>query len=1083
MVENLKKIDTCSTCSLCQGRMLNWIKQKDSDILFLSDFPRFEDAERGAFQGGPGKTFQNIVKIVIGRNFPSFNFKISAGYTLQCGLVGKENAKKKPNKADMKNCEPFLKKLLDEVNPKIIVPMGKMALESLGVPITNIREMRGKFIDDVEVFGKTYRVFPTFHHVQTYVSPGLTKTFMMDLRNLMSEVAMSTGITDEERRAKLKEITAGYDFPEIEEEFVKLEKKILHSEKHPIAVDTETNSLAMWLPTSKCICFSVSWAERKSAAWLLNHRELAAEDPLEIWKRLAFTFNILMSPNPKVAHNFQFDLQVFRNMARYARFLYDISEEFHAVFPRICRYSIQEIEECNGIRNVTYDSMLGEHASEEDKKGFYGLKATPLKYNPIFASYESALKESSEGEAVKLRTFKDYIAYVSQEEEFVERKEKLSTFGGWFEQSELEPPSWSEGLLPEDYQSQSFLHVYDLLAKSSKKRLWMKELRKKFDKKEDYELFKKRPFDVEPQTQDSKDMCAWVWMQKNKKKDFLKAEIKSRARQLKEIYESEREGVNFEDFPVEELLVYAAIDTDLCLEVAIKQIAALRQEEKEKPSLLYGLDKRPTSLGALKKISLPVMHFLSDAVHNGVNIDYEYMDKIDQAYKDTAAQEQEKLHEYFDDSSINLNSNKEVTTAFLKKGVEFTERTDGGQIAITKAILKGFSSGIPEEQFNPFTSLLSYKESLKASGTFIKNFRAFSEADGRVHPSFHQIGTNSYRLSSSRPNFQNIPKKLAGQNVKRCIIPSKPGNIIVNIDAAGAEVKSLTAYLSKLPGDLRGQSLIEEMNADIKFDMHSRFCAYIFGPDHFGLDVSTPDKWKESYLWVRENKDNEDIPLVKALRGKVKAVVFGTLYGQTAHGLSNLLGIPKEEAEYIIKQFFAADPSIEAYVKWSQKFVARHGYITTLLGRRRRFPLARLDRKNLSKSMRQATNFLIQSLTVDLFNYLASQFIPVLRKELDGLILLQVHDAIVFEMPLSNLSKLQGMFREHFEFKLAKEFPFFPVPFVCDLEIGDSYGTIMGVDSYLKGLKEEIIRQDDGVDERLRLAEEDPDRAHLVEDL
>ena len=163
------------------------------------------------------------------------------------------------------------------------------------------------------------------------------------------------------------------------------------------------------------------------------------------------------------------------------------------------------------------------------------------------------------------------------------------------------------------------------------------------------------------------------------------------------------------------------------------------------------------------------------------------------------------------------------------------------------------------------------------------------------------------------------------------------------------------AYMAQMKGEHQGQELIGRTNEDSTFDMHSLFCAKIFGQKIFGYDTSTPAGLDAAYSFILANKDL--IPLVKQHRDITKSCVFGTLYGQTAYGLAYLISIPVPEAEAIIADFFKADPGIQAYVNWSRKQVRIKGYINTIFGRRRRFPLAKIDRKKLARSMRQGCNF------------------------------------------------------------------------------------------------------------------------------
>lgn len=1120
------KRPSCADCRLCNGTMLNWFGHQPADILFLVDFPRHEDVQRGPFQSGAGQTFFKLVNIVRqklgGEDSPIARLRLCAGYALQCGFSDPES-KIKAYPSDAELCG-FRNERLAMVRPRLIVPMGKLATQALGIKVDNFNKIRGR-LTETTIQGQSYKVFPTFHPAAVYLGGGLTNLFESELRKILETGSCGT----QAQVANLKKEIANYKYPDTWEEVRDLSERILTETPvdKPICLDTETNTLRIHLDEStgkfarrdeygKCIAFSVAWGRRKSAAWLMNHKELTGKDAEEWWRRMPFVFNLLMSPHPKLAHNFQFDLRVFRHLSRMVEWRCNKDLAYKTWFEQRCHYPVIEIVDAMGIRNPKWDSMLLEHALEEDKKGYYGLKACTRKYEPAFGGYEESLRSDEAGEVVRLNSLKDYTEYLEGTDEFRELRERLTLFEARVNfLSDAAPSATPERFLRviNNKGAVRMQDVWPLIVREARPLMtkvgkWVKGHfgeGDKSQKKEVWALYQKSEayrksaqehpkFPVE-----FKDLDWYLWFKKEYKKDLVKPLVKAKAAELKEAFEKEREEINFEDFDTEELLVYAAIDTDMSYCALEKQLILLAREEEEKPSIDYMNCADPSSVSANQLVSMPVCVALSQMVDNGVAIDFNYLEDLDQTYLRQAEEMKDKIFEIaevgvdgLNGKTVNLNSTEHIAEMLVRSGYEkfLTERTPTGKIRVTKGVLKSISKGIGtgKNDLDLCKAILCYRESLKASKTFLKNFRNMAAWDGRVHPSFHQIGTATYRLSSSGPNFQNIPLYLAGHNLKKCVVPSHPDWCIVNIDASGAEVKTLTAYLAQMQGEHRGQQLIYEMNNDPDFDMHSKFCSYIFGPELFDFDVSTPEKWDQAYHWVRANK--EDNKEVKNARKKTKAVVFGTLYGQTKHGLSYLLGISLEEAEFIITQFFSADPSIGAYVNWSQAFVQYAGYITTILGRRRRFPLAGLDRRQLSRAKRQATNFLIQSLTVDIFNCLLSQFIPILANRLGGRPLLQVHDALVMEMPKSKLLLAKDLMQEHFEDKAASLFPFFPVRFKCDMEAGDNYGEVMPIDKYLKQCQEEgggglFLDEDmrDAADVRLRLAESDPDEAHLVEDV
>lgn len=1062
------------------------------------------------------------------QSHPIGKLQFHIGYAAQCGFPDREN-KDKPTTKDMTLCF-WRDTRISQLQPRLIVPMGKLACQALGMKFDNFNKIRGTECEAL-IEGKIYKVLPMLHPAAPYLQPGLVPMFMRDIRKALLTAAVGT----QESQERLQDLIQHYEYPNSTLAIKELSERIIHysnsaSATPPLAVDTETNTLGMHLDdVAKCIAFSVAWDKTKSAAWLMNHKALAAEQGADAWwYRLPYVFNILMCPKAKIMHNGGFDLRVFRHLVRMLvlRVSQDAQDaDYRAFFEKECHHTVEEIVRAEGIVNFAYDSMLGEHANNEDCRGFYSLKSIVQSHCPAFYGYENTLQQEK-GEEYHLKTVADFQQHVAQLPEFVKRADSLQYTHAWLEAIKSTPhydedlpdvpEIFAEALLPqitrEDTWKRMKAAAKPVFTRARKRvKAWLGKLVQSGSEgklSDTWKAFKKDPasrdFICEQAGISAEDRSRiewYLWFQKHKGKDLLKAEIKAAAAELKTAVEQDRSTINFENFDPQELLTYAAIDTDTVLYCAESQLAIYNKEEAEKPSIRYRDASFATSYTALRTNTLPMTIPLSHMTDNGIKLDYDYIERTEQALNEQASQAEQRILELtgvgrvFNGLEVNLNSTDQLASLLVNAGLEeyLTERTPKGKVRLSKDVLKVISKALGEEagdapidKLNLAQLILLYRESTKATGSFLKNFRKFGENDGYLHPSFHQIGTATYRLSSSKPAAQTLPQKLARHNIKKCLIPSRPDYCICNTDASGAEIKTLTAYLAQMSGPHKGQDLIAAMNADIKFDIHSRFAAFVFA-DLLGLDVSTPEKWEEAYLWVRLNKDLDKA--VDALRKKVKAVVFGTLYGQTARGLSGLLGIPLEDAEEIIRKFYAADPSIAAYVQWSGDFAVNHGYINTIFGHRRRFPLANIDKKHQSRTRRQSGNFLIQSTTVTVFNTQIAEFQQALTHELNGRPLLQVHDALVFEIPIAKLRQAQHLVKYWFTERVSEKYPWFPVPFVCDLEAGDSYGELMHVDKYIAMKEGEgatihnfILDEDrDQADRRLLLIDEDPDQAYTID--
>lgn len=308
--------------------------------------------------------------------------------------------------------------------------------------------------------------------------------------------------------------------------------------------------------------------------------------------------------------------------------------------------------------------------------------------------------------------------------------------------------------------------------------------------------------------------------------------------------------------------------------------------------------------------------------------------------------------------------------------------------------------------------------------------------------------------NSSDMNLQNIPKKLGGYNLKKLFIADNDDFVIVNADYKGAEVRVFTAYA-------KDPALIKALNDGL--DMHSFFASKVFGQPY------------EDF----ENRDNEASGLSREyrdqlgkLRTQIKRVVFGILYGAGEGKIAETIGVSREEGKALIELLFTMFPAIRDYIEEVKMLVARDGYVETLFGRRRRFPLTATSRHR-SRAERQACNFKIQSTSSDI---VISQLIEIrnaifsdqtwpewgIHRPLHTYgvrLLLTVHDSIVLQWPKRLLRSLEPWLTYFGEVRVRERYPWLPVPFKMDIEVGDSYGECMPVAKYVAGLPADIFEE------------------------
>ena len=263
--------------------------------------------------------------------------------------------------------------------------------------------------------------------------------------------------------------------------------------------------------------------------------------------------------------------------------------------------------------------------------------------------------------------------------------------------------------------------------------------------------------------------------------------------------------------------------------------------------------------------------------------------------------------------------------------------------------------------------LLNHRELSKLMSTYLLALpQAVDPETGRLHTTFHQTVAATGRLSSSAPNLQNIPVRTAlGAQIRQCF-SAEPGNLLVVADYSQIELH-IMAHLSGEPAMLEALARGE--------DIHCRTAAEVFGMPADQVDT--------------------------VHRRYAKAVNFGIMYGISAFGLSQNLGIAREEAAAYIQQYFERLPRVKAFIEATIETARQQGYATTVFGRRRPIPeLASGSFQERSLGERLAVNSVIQGSAADMIKVAMIRCYERLSKDFPGShLVLQVHDELVFEAP------------------------------------------------------------------------------------
>jgi DNA polymerase I-like protein with 3'-5' exonuclease and polymerase domains/uracil-DNA glycosylase len=328
--------------------------------------------------------------------------------------------------------------------------------------------------------------------------------------------------------------------------------------------------------------------------------------------------------------------------------------------------------------------------------------------------------------------------------------------------------------------------------------------------------------------------------------------------------------------------------------------------------------------------------------------------------------------------------------------------------------------------------------------------------------------------SSSHENMQNIPKKIGIHNIKKIFIPSHPSLAFVNTDAKAAEVRIYAAYS-------HDKNLIQALNDGL--DPHSFVASLVYAPANI-LKGIPPERWKhtlstvgtdDEHAWTYEDFCNRDVykdagekspegkesslfkygAKLDYLRSVIKRVVFGILYGATPSKVSSVVSIPDDQAQVIVDTLFNMFPAMKSYIQDTKDQLNAFGFVETFIGRRRRFNnLRSLPFFMRNKAERQSINFKIQSTSSDIVMDVLHHMESPLHNDLRGELLLTVHDSIGFECPKNYVSQLPDFIKKYGVDYVSDRYPWLPVPFQWDVEVGNSYGELMSVPNYLKTIED-----------------------------
>jgi len=399
------------------------------------------------------------------------------------------------------------------------------------------------------------------------------------------------------------------------------------------------------------------------------------------------------------------------------------------------------------------------------------------------------------------------------------------------------------------------------------------------------------------------------------------------------------------------------------------------------------------------KVEVPLVNVLATMEFEGVGIDTDFLREYSEVLGKEVLTIREKIYGQAG-REFNLNSPKQLgEILFDEMKIPHTgSKTATGQYSTNEQVLKAL---VLEHQIA--SDIMDYREVAKLKSTYADALpQMVNPKTGRIHSSFRQAVVPTGRLSSDNPNLQNIPIRTErGRKIRQAFIPRSDDFLLLSSDYSQIELR----IMASMSEDKHMMEAFEQ-GADI----HTATAAKVFG--------------------VPESE------VTRELRGRAKAVNFGLIYGQTAFGLSQGLGVSRTEAKEIMDNYFRKYPGIRECMDRNIQYTRDHGYIKTVMGRKRFLPDIH-SKNNTVRSFaeRNAINSPIQGSAADMIKLAMIDVHNELQlKNLKSKMILQVHDELVFDAHKSELEELKAIVED----KMANAIPM-KVPIVVEMGSGKNW--------------------------------------------
>ncbi len=431
--------------------------------------------------------------------------------------------------------------------------------------------------------------------------------------------------------------------------------------------------------------------------------------------------------------------------------------------------------------------------------------------------------------------------------------------------------------------------------------------------------------------------------------------------------------LSMRDVDIEKVKEYAAEDADITLQ--LKKIFEPGIKDLEVEKVFYDVE-------------IPLIPVLADMEREGVRLDSPFLEQYSRELEKESKQLEETIYK---EAGVHFNiaSPKQLGEVLFEKLRldEKAKKTKTGQYQTGEDVLQKLAPKHPLPAL-----ILDFRQVQKLKSTYVDAMPLLvSKKTGRLHTSFNQAVAATGRLSSNNPNLQNIPIRTEkGREIRKAFIARDENHRLLSADYSQIELR-IIASVSEDAG------MIDAFNQGL--DIHTATASRVFGVPLESVDSD--------------------------MRRKAKTVNFGIIYGISAFGLAERVGISRTEAADIIDSYFTQFSGIRRYMDQTINACREHGYVQTLLGRKRFIrDITSQNRTLVGFAERNAINAPIQGSAADMIKIAMIRVFDRLNKEgLKSKMILQVHDELLFDAPIDELSQLEALVKEEMEAALPLKVP------------------------------------------------------------